>query len=253
MALFGFFKKKKAEIPPAPSPSVSSASGAQLTQQPPQTTPPTPPKPFFEIKKTGGIEEKEAELKKETEELEFPVFPALVRPEEEKEIKPRVVDDFGFLAEELPEIEAPKFIFPKPTEKKEVEEAIKSIEELKKPEAKRFEEIPEEIPELKKAPVKIEKPKEAEEAFIEEEEIKEPPKVKGPFFVSLSNFNLIRSNLNSMANSIKYTEVNFMKLNELVNKQDNDLKIWHSLFETAQKKMMYIDKMLFEKQKKEKV
>ncbi len=285
MGLFSFLKKKKPEdkIPTPPSPPEAKGPEAQgkedvlkplgsegqaQPQQPPQPKGPSlssksqeplsyeeipAPRPAESMKEQQGMKEQPKQPQKPSEQLKAP----------------RQVDDFGIPMKkeefELPDVEMPKFKFSGSREEEEVSKAIKGAGEGKaepseKPAAKpkKKEEIPHELPDIGEEGEKSgweESPAEEEwqqvgsemPEGVEEPELKEISKAKGPVFMRSDNFMSVKKGLNNVKDSLKNTDNLFANMTEMKNKEDADLKTWHSSVEAMLRKMVYVDKTLFEK------
>lgn len=86
-----------------------------------------------------------------------------------------------------------------------------------------------------------------------EEHIEEEPKIipekhitHKEIFVRTENFKHVVDNLNSIKKKIKESENALSRLNDVKNDEDKQYEKWHSQLEEVQRKLMFVDKMLFE-------
>ena len=236
MGLFSFLTKKKPEgnIPVPPSPAAFKidipAPRVPMGGIMPAAQPTPSPRPAF-----TGMEQMQE------------------RPSSESITAPRQVDDFGIPAKEefeLPDIEMPRFKLPTTEEKAEISQAIESEKErpAKIPRLKIKKvpvEVPEELPEIGAIP---KTPRFMIPEGIEEPvELREIPKVKGPVFMRADKFMNIKTGLNSIKDNLKNMETVFADMTEIKDKQDADIDVWHGAVESIQRKLVYVDKTLFEK------
>jgi hypothetical protein len=258
MGLFSFLKGKAPEqkIPIPPSPGMPSRP-----QVPTPSFQPIQPdqaqrdagqaKSFFSDEPDFSIP-----FKFDEEEKQSPSFPPAEEEFGQKKI--RQVDDFGLPMSdelELPSFDVPKFKFmPSGDEKAEINRAIEDAERgkplreislpKKQEDRKKQKSVPEELPEIgEKARPSFMMPEEVEEPV----ELREIPKSKGPVFIRADNFLMVRKGVNSIKDNLKNMEDRLMNLNEIKSKQDADLDSWHSAVEAIQRKLVYVDKSLFEK------
>jgi hypothetical protein len=73
------------------------------------------------------------------------------------------------------------------------------------------------------------------------------PRRDGPLFVSMQDYQAILSNVNGIRAKIGDAEESFKKLGELKTSQDKLIDDWRGLFEQVQKKLTYVDDVLFER------
>jgi len=85
------------------------------------------------------------------------------------------------------------------------------------------------------------------EGIEEPVELREIPKVKGPVFMRADKFMNIKTGLNSIKDNLKNMETVFADMTEIKDKQDADIDVWHGAVESIQRKLVYVDKTLFEK------
>lgn len=201
-----------------------------------------------------------------------PVPPSTLKPSTGEEIKaPQHVDDLGMGMKEeisppkgleLPELEFPQLEMP-PHEEAEVKTAIESKSSEPKPsakkakpdftpmkfrkEAKKMKEVPEHIPDIEHIP-EPEAPKpDVELVTIEEPiELKATPHVKGPVFIRSDQFKIIKDNVNGLRDSLGKAEETLNNVIEIKNREDSEYEGWHTSAEAIQRKLLYVDKMLFE-------
>ncbi len=73
------------------------------------------------------------------------------------------------------------------------------------------------------------------------------PSREGPLFVSMQDYQAILSDVNGIRTKIGDAEESFKKLGELKDAQDKLIDDWRGLFEQVQKKLTYVDDVLFER------
>lgn len=268
MGLFSFLKKKKPEekIPVPPSPPgeipkpVQPKSSALPSSVPPISPSPAFPKPAgrpvapmgtpkpafpgpeLSMRGVGGKTEPSG-----------PMFPDIPKPKSSGKSsfdieEPMHVDDFGIPEDEgmdLPDIETPKFAFPAKRDKEEIKKAIEVTQKPGKNEMKDIEEehVPEELPSLGEPASHQSFEEDVEEPF----EMHNLKKSKGPVFVRSDRFMLIKKGLSHLKDNMKNVDNILAKINDIKNRQDADLDSWHSAVEAIQRKLVYIDKTVFEK------
>lgn len=273
MGLFSFLKGKKsaAKMPLPPTPAFPSS---QPSQEAPKSQPMQTEQPSFSQQNLPQQEAKEisqeswAVYNVDSDKEEFPSLGQSSQPKQEspQASGTRQIDDFGIPIKEdleLPEISMPKFKFPAADEKQEIKNAIMEAEEKEeKPVARAQAEpiSPRQMPRKearKKMHRQFEKlPAIGEPAKAEEfpEEIDEPvvlrelPRAsKGAVFISAERLNHVKKGLNAMKDNAKNMEDMILNINEIKNKQDADLDEWHQSIEAVQRKLVFIDRTLFEK------
>jgi hypothetical protein len=273
--MFSFLKGKKsdAKLPLPPSPISSSLPAAQPVQQAssqqtlpdlkfPSASDLSAPKESKDNSQSFAVYNVEEPKKDDFSSLGSSM------PQKQESSGKRQIDDFGIPVNEdleLPEINLPKFKFPTVDEKDEIKKAIMNVEEqenfskpaprpaprreapkkdFRKKEQKAFEELPE-IGETSREASK-------EEAFPENVDepvvLRELPKAsKNAVFISAERLSHVKKGLSSMKDNAKNMEDMILNINEIKNKQDADLELWHASIETIQRKLVYIDRTLFEK------
>lgn len=252
MGLFSFLKGKKqaGAIPIPPSPPSSAPKPVIYSTEPAEEASQGQlfPQSSIRVISAGDFPEKS--------DFGLPRSPSAEEP-----IKaPRFLDDFGIPSKdelELPEIDIPKFKFPTQKEKMEIMVAIEAEKEkpaLKPMPPKSFPkplkrkilfDVPEKLPELGE-PISAPKSNFPEEI----EEPSEPvriPKSKGHVFIKSDKFMLAKKTMTSVKDNMNDIDNIFIKMNEIKSKQDAELDAWHISVETVQRKLVYIDKTLFEK------
>jgi len=209
--------------------------------------------------------------------------PGMEKPMEPAAQESKHVDDLGFptqpAALELPPLEFPEIPEEMPEENKAQPEKITLKDALGKPEPSMYEPemekeepSPAEIPELDLGALKREEKEiEAVEPVIEKHELpttepvekpqalrpveematpEEPIVVKegkGPLFINLLGYKNVLKNIDQAKKSTRNADSKLMNANNLKNKEDSELEAYHSSLENIQRKLMFIDKMLFEK------
>lgn len=194
-----------------------------------------------------AMEEQEFELDKPPKPPEFDIrggteFPSPeaygIQPETKKTVH---ADDLGMIPEEqleLPPVEKP----------------------FAGQEQQPLEEIPEELPELEEEPALEEQPltpidhveyppaeprprKQRERELSEGESILMQP---GPLFVSLSGYNQVLENIDTILQDLNHAEENTVNLNVDRSNEDSLYGKFRNTLEQMERKFAYIDKTLFE-------
>jgi hypothetical protein len=68
---------------------------------------------------------------------------------------------------------------------------------------------------------------------------------KGPLFVSVQDYQAILDGVNSIRSKLSATEDSFRKLHEVKASQDKGLEDWRASLEDIQRKLTYVDEVLF--------
>ncbi len=117
----------------------------------------------------------------------------------------------------------------KPEVAKELEDVFKPVSEVAKPE------IPE-MPDLPEIP-----------AFEREEpELIKPVMPHGPVFIKSNDFQDVLAKISQIKQNIHQTEDIFNKLNDIKNEKDKIFGQWKESQEDVQRKLLYIEKALYE-------
>lgn len=74
----------------------------------------------------------------------------------------------------------------------------------------------------------------------------EPAPINGPLFIKAENFQKVLGRIKNTKSVIKTFEDNIFKVNELRSKEDKKYALWKSKLEDIQRKLIYVDKALFE-------
>ncbi|MBD3313561.1 hypothetical protein GF345_03895 [Candidatus Woesearchaeota archaeon] len=270
MGLFSFLKKKKPEgkIPTPPSPPGSVPKPA-FPEKPSESSQPVPSVPQPGDKSRPPVPPSQSNVP------DIPSIPKPSRNEAEDSVPqpkaPRAIDDFGIPAKEsfdLPDIEMPKFDFPNKSDKEEISRAVESKQKPeKKPEKKAVEPAPE-IPDIgEETESPFFAPEEPEETAQQEKVPQELPeigeedmgmeieapsemvdmkKAKGPVFIRGDRFMAAKKGLNDFKDNLKKLDDVFSKMNDLKNKEDAEIDVWQSSVEAIQRKLVYIDRTVFE-------
>jgi len=93
------------------------------------------------------------------------------------------------------------------------------------------------------------KPAKVETASFEELEM--PVVVKhgeGPLFINLSGYKTVLLTVDDIRDHLKRANDRLADLNGIKSREDSALEAWHSSLENIQRKMIFIDRSLFEKQ-----
>ena len=67
-----------------------------------------------------------------------------------------------------------------------------------------------------------------------------------PVFVRIEEYKDVLDVMNMIKNKIDEAKETLGKINELKNEEDAELELWHSGLEEVERKVMFIDKTLFE-------
>lgn len=157
---------------------------------------------------------------------------------------------------DLPELEFPKLDMPS-TEEEEIKTAIeeKSKSELSQSQQlksyqKKLEvpsELPADLPEIGEAEEPKSPASDVQLVQIDEPiELRPTPSVRGPVFIRADRFKDVKNSLSGLRDTLNKSEETLNNLNELKNRLDSDYEAWHSAAESIQRKLLYIDNMLFE-------
>ncbi|PIN86333.1 hypothetical protein COV19_06020 [Candidatus Woesearchaeota archaeon CG10_big_fil_rev_8_21_14_0_10_44_13] len=203
----------------------------------------------------------------QTKEMSAPPAPPSQLNQEDTSIKsPQHVDDFGsdFIhisdlgqqakheqpmssstSLELPELEFPKLEIPKLEEdeiKKAVQQEVTPAHKKKETSA-----VPEELPDLESihAPAEL---KGGDQLITIKEpiELRPTPRPKGPVFIRSDQFKEIKNTLNGLRETLEKSEDTLNNITEIKNRGDSEYEAWHSSVEAIQRKLLYIDRTLFE-------
>lgn len=69
--------------------------------------------------------------------------------------------------------------------------------------------------------------------------------IKGPLFVDIESFRTMLTDIETVRNDIKTSEIILQHLQEIKNSKDKELERWVTQLEDIQKKINYVDKVLF--------
>ena len=137
-----------------------------------------------------------------------------------------------------------------PTEKKINLEAPPAPPEIEEPpELPDFPEITGESEEDIIKKVNVEKEKPAEPEFDIEKEFDFAPredKITGPFYISSLNYQKIMGRIKTTRAFLKNSSDKLIPLNDLKDKEDKQFKNYKGILEDIQRKLIFIDKTLFE-------
>lgn len=67
----------------------------------------------------------------------------------------------------------------------------------------------------------------------------------GPIFVSVQDYQMILSGVTAMKSKLAATDESFKKLHEIKAAQEKQLDAWRTALEDVQRKMTYVDEVLF--------
>ncbi len=71
---------------------------------------------------------------------------------------------------------------------------------------------------------------------------------EGPLFINLSGYKTILLTVDDIRDHLKRANDRLADLNGIKSREDSALEAWHSSLENIQRKMIFIDRSLFEKQ-----
>jgi len=185
--------------------------------------------------------------------LEFPTLPKEDKHEYPYEEERPVVTPIN---RPFPKKPVPSEIPPiKTEEKKEVPpKIIPKIEEPKEEEL--VKEQPEEAEEQLKLFPKVEVKHPSEEAEkikpkTRYDDVSEPKVIrdeKGPLFIDIENFKRIHNTLDETQTKMKALYIKSQKMNTTKNKEDSQIEALQSSVENMQRKLVFMDKLIFENQ-----
>jgi hypothetical protein len=67
-----------------------------------------------------------------------------------------------------------------------------------------------------------------------------------PVYVRIDEYKDVLDMMNMIRNKIENTKETLAKINELKNEEDAELELWHTGLEEVERKIVFIDKTLFE-------
>ncbi len=160
-------------------------------------------------------------------------FPEKKAVAEKLEI-PDKFHEIKFPKEEVPEIEEFELeeeheVIKQPEEVAETEELFKPVLEVAKPEIPEMPELPE-IPEIiegKAEPVRM-------------------AAAEGPVFVKSRDYQEVLGKITKIKENVQQTENTFNRMNEIKNEKDKVLNQWKESLEDIQRKLIYVEKVLYE-------
>jgi len=209
-----------------------------------------PPPPLPDVPPLTEKKEKEKEEKRELPPLP-PLEPIIIKHKEEHKpveapepsFEPTPVHPkptFGPPAPEHPEMKASRFpplpamepaqpgrLFPKP-------HRAPPREEFKVPGFKGRPAAPKPMPRFKPL---ISPAKEREEKTEE---------ITGPLFIKQDSYNAIAEGISIIKNKLKESEDLVLNLNSIKNNRDKEFEKWRTSLENIQRKLLYVDKTLYE-------
>ena len=103
-------------------------------------------------------------------------------------------------------------------------------------------EAPEEI-----EPISAPEPMEIEEVEEPEMQHEKPIPRDGPVFVSVQDYQEILNGVNSIKSKLGEVDDSFKKLNNIKTGQEKELEEWRKALEDVQRKLTYVDEVLFGK------
>lgn len=84
-----------------------------------------------------------------------------------------------------------------------------------------------------------------EEPVERKEDVMNAPSLKGPIFVEIDSFKTILGDISNIKNTIKSSDIILSHINEIKESKDRELDKWHSLLEDMQRKLNYVDKIVY--------
>jgi hypothetical protein len=132
--------------------------------------------------------------------------------------------------------------------KEDIPEKIPDLEEIPEPpkikpvqvqESPQIGEVPEHIPQLEGF---------ESEPFVEnaKETIVKHRTASGPLFVRMDKYKVLLSDIENMKNNFKQNENIYTRLNDYRVEQDKKFELFHESLEDIQRKLLFMDKTLFE-------
>lgn len=119
------------------------------------------------------------------------------------------------------------------------------------PEAPELPPMPEPLEDMPEAPEPEEHTFEEHPAFDAPQEEEPAPthrvSRKGPIFVGVQDYQLLLNSVASIKAKLAETDDSFKKLNDIKTAQDKALEDWHAVLGNVQKKLAYVDDVLFER------
>lgn len=222
--LFGFGKKKKSKkelsVPPAPQ-SLDESHAMEGTISLDETLP--PPSGFDEdIPPPRSVDEIEIPVARHEQPLQKLEFPAV--PEEPAIIGGAPPDEPAKIEFFDDKLEVPA---PAPPVEEAEPEILQNIEEH----------------EMSLPSLEVE---EREEAAPVKEEPQVVREKGGAIYVSLKQFDTIMQTIEEIKGSLRDCGESLTNANAIKNQEDTKLAKWHSTAENIQRKLLYVDKVLFE-------
>jgi len=110
-----------------------------------------------------------------------------------------------------------------------------------------------EAPELDIEPVSAPEPEESEQEQIIEEEVEAEPEERqpipreGPIFVSMQDYQIILSGVNSIKSKLGEVDDTYKNLSHIKTSQDKELENWRKSLEDLQRKLTFVDEVVFGK------
>ncbi len=95
------------------------------------------------------------------------------------------------------------------------------------------------------------KPEKKETKPLSFEELEAPVVIRhlgGPLYINLSGYKAVMVTVDDIRDNLKQSNDHLDTINSLKNRQDSALEAWHSSLENIQRKMIFIDRSLFERQ-----
>lgn len=148
-------------------------------------------------------------------------------PELEKQVLPETGTGKIEIPDKFHEVKFPMEEAEEPAEK--VEDVFKPVSEVAKPDIPEMPELPE-IPELEE----------------KGGELIKPVMPQGPVFIKSNDFQDVLAKIGQIKENVKQTEDIFNKLNDIKNEKDNIFGQWKESLEDVQRKLLYIEKALYE-------
>jgi hypothetical protein len=103
------------------------------------------------------------------------------------------------------------------------------------------------IPEIEMdAPKEVKKVDLREDFFEEEDEFVKDKNIKGPVFVSLSDYEKVDVDCNSIKSLLKESDESLKELNKLLEDENLFFKNWRAYLEGIEKKLVFVEKIMSE-------
>ncbi|MBU0461221.1 MAG: hypothetical protein KJ574_01405 [Nanoarchaeota archaeon] len=239
MGILSFLKKEsksaKKELPPLPD--ISSLPPLPDMPESPAPQTPAPPSASEESESLWGPEDIESE-----EPSTFPEMPAEEEAlSEEGPMFPDTVEEVPEKIPDLEELPEPPSFRPRHEVKEIKPLGFPPVSKSAAPKIPSPSSLPTRIPQLEGFPtapfIPPEKPRLVRQRVAQ-----------GPLFVRMDEYKEFLDDIERMRNDFKENENIYVRLNDYRTEQDKHFEKFHEALEDVQRKLLYIDKTLFEAQ-----